>query len=34
MNKARRLITLIAVTGILTIVGTKSLPVDPILYVM
>jgi len=34
MKKARRLMTLIAITGILTIVGTKSLPVDPLLYVM
>ena len=34
MKKARRLVTVIALTGILTIVGVKSLPVDPILYVM
>ncbi|CAM4297991.1 hypothetical protein SAAL107622_09500 [Lacicoccus alkaliphilus] len=34
MKRAMSFITAIALTGILTIVGTKSLPVDPILYLM
>lgn len=34
MKKLRRIVTSIALTGILTIVGTKSLPVDPVLYLM
>lgn len=34
MKKVANFITAIALTGILTIVGTRSLPVDPIFHLM